>query len=161
MSEKIITETIKQVDHPLEEFFDLPEGSTEIIVTEQETKLVQIDDYDDKDKEIEKDFQEVYDKSLSAYEQLQDTIEEIEGKYVARTQEVANQILTTALQAAKEKANMKSNKDKNKLLQNKIVSDANKTTNNNILITDTASLIKQLKEIDKPKVIEAEVVEKK
>jgi len=55
------------IEHPLEEIFDIESGTTVITRTEKTTELVKSDDYDEKDIEIEDQFQEVYDAALAAF----------------------------------------------------------------------------------------------
>lgn len=141
MSKKTVTEIIEIVDHPLEDFFGIEPNTTEIVKYEQKTELVKAEEYDDKDNEVEENFQEIYDKALSGYENLQESIEDIDPRYAARSHEVANQLLTTALHAAEKKAKLKEHKDKIALIKNKT---GPKTVNNNIF-TDTNTLIQQLK----------------
>lgn len=112
MSTKIIETTIKTVDHPLEDFFNIEPNTTQVVKTEQKTELVQYEEYDEKDKEIEENFQEIFDKAMNGYETLTDDINGIEGRFRARVSEVAVQHLNTALQAASKKADLKQTKDK-------------------------------------------------
>lgn len=127
------------IEHPLEEIFDIETGTTLVPHTEKTTELVSIDEYDNKDVEIEDQFQEVYDNALSAFEDLSAEVEVVEGKYKARMMEVANQSLSTALAAAKEKSNMKQGKDKNAITKNKL---GVKTVNNNLIVADRNDLLK-------------------
>lgn len=111
----VTRETItKQVEHPLEDIFELPSGTTELVVTQRHTELVPCEQFDKKDTEIEEQFQEVYDVAMSTFENAVDLIErsETDPKYVARQMEVAAQFLNTALHAAKEKAGLKQSKDR-------------------------------------------------
>lgn len=108
------TKVVKQTGHPLEDIFGLPSGTTEVTVIQRNTQLVEHSDFDDKDSEIEEQFQEVYDVAMSTFENQVEMLEraETDPKYVARQMEVAAQFLNTALAAAKEKANLKTTKDK-------------------------------------------------
>ncbi len=101
----------------LEDVFGIESNTTlkEVITFEDaQTPIARGDDYDDKDDEIDNQFQEVYDKALTAFEYQMERADstDIEPKYIARMHEVAAQYLNTALSAAKEKANLKSAKDK-------------------------------------------------
>ena len=101
-------EILKQIDHPLEEVLDLEPGTTLVpALPERSTELVVTDEYDNKDNEIEQQFQEIYDAAMDAYETQALDAEKVEPKYRARNQEVAVQYLNAALNAAKEKAGMK------------------------------------------------------
>ena len=111
----VTRETItKHVEHPLEDIFELPSGSTELVITQRHTEVGPCEQFDSKDVEIEEQFQEVYDVAMSTFENAVDLIErsETDPKYVARQMEVAAQFLNTALHAAKEKANLKQGKDR-------------------------------------------------
>ncbi len=142
---QIMTTETKEVevsiDHPLEEIFDIESGTTLVPRTEKTTELAIVEDYDDKDAEIEEQFQEVYDHAIAAFEDCAGDVEVVEGKYKARMMEVANQSLSTALAAAKEKANMKQNKDKNAIAKGKL---GVKTVNNNLIVADRNELLKSI-----------------
>jgi len=129
------------IDHPLEELFDIESGTTLMPRTEKTTELTVAEEYDDKDTEIEEQFQEVYDHAIAAFEDCSSDVEVVEGKYKARMMEVANQSLSTALAAAKEKANMKQNKDKNAIAKGKLGA---KTVNNTLIVADRNQLLKTL-----------------
>jgi len=136
------TEVEMIIEHPLEEIFDIESGTTLIPRTEKTTELVAGEEYDDKDKEIEDQFQEVYDHALSAFEDQVAEAEVIEGKYKARNMEVGVQLLNTALAAAKEKSSLKQHKDKTALAKGKLTG---KTVNhNNLIIADRNELLKTL-----------------
>jgi len=130
------------VDHPLEDIFDIEPGTTLIPRTEKSTELVVAEEYDDKDKEIEDQFQQIYDAALAAFEDQLAESEVIEGKYKARNMEVGVQLLNTALTAAKEKSNMKQHKDKTAVDKGKL---KGKTVNhNNLIIADRNDILKTL-----------------
>ena len=99
-------------------------------------------DYDTKDSEIEEQFQAVYDKAMDAFDSQVEDSQDIEGKYLARNSEVANQLLTTALQAAKEKASLKQHSD-----HLKIKKDAKGATTNiqNNVMMDRNDILKMMK----------------
>lgn len=161
MSNTKIKETKTETDHPLEEFFDIEEGSTEVVEYERETDLVKADDYDEKDNEIEQDFQEIYDRAMEGYDVLADEIEDVDARFKARIGEVSLQHLNVALNAAKNKASMKEHKDKLKAKEN---SGGGSTTVNNTLVVDRNTLLKELmeaKEKKKAEAIEVEVEEVK
>ena len=109
--EKVIKE--RTIEHPMEEVLGIETGST--IVEYQEslpTELTDHEEYDEKDAEIEGQFQEVYDKAMDAFDAQSDIVDTVEGKYAARNAEVAVQFLNAALNAAKEKGGLKQHKDK-------------------------------------------------
>lgn len=140
MSDKIEKE--KTIKHPMEEVFDIEEGTTIVPYTEVSTEMVKAEEYDEKDSEIETQFQDVYDAAMTAFENQEDELDVIDPKYRARTAEVAVQFLNTALNAAKEKANIKQHKDKLGVTKQQKGSDV---VNNN-LIVDRNELLKMMAE---------------
>ena len=163
MSREVIT---KNVEHPLEDIFELPSGSTEISVIQRRTEVVAHVDFDNKDSEIEQQFQEVYDVAMSTFENTVDLMErsETDPKYVARQMEVAAQYLNTALAAAKEKANLKQGKDK-LLAQARTAASTMKSNEPGApVVMDHATLLKLIKG-EKPEsetqVVDGEFEEKK
>lgn len=124
----------------LEDVFDLtPCTTTKDIVVVQQQEIVRPDEYDDKDSEIDEQFQEVYDKALSAFEYQMERADstDVEPKYVARMHEVAAGYLATALAAANAKANIKNNKDK---MVTSLKKAASVTTNNTMIVTHAGLL---------------------
>lgn len=134
-------------DHPLEEVFDLEEGSTLVPQTVVNSEVTEYEQYDKKDTEIESQFQEVYDLALTAFEQQQEESEDIDPKYKARNAEVAVQFLSTALNAAQAKANLKTHKEKLGLASKKAGKSA--VTNNNLLVTNRNDLLKLFRQESK------------
>ena len=128
MSDTTRTEIEMLMEHPLEEAFDIEPGTTLTTKTERSTELAETEQYDEKDKEIEEQFQEIYDAAMGAFEDQCAEAEVVEGKYKARNMEVATQLLNAALHAAKEKASQKKEKDKNDIAKNKVT---HKMTQNN------------------------------
>ena len=106
------------------------------------TELTSIETYDEKDSEIETQFQEVYDAAMGAFEGQFQEADLVEGKYKARVGEVAVQFLNTALQAAQNKSLLKQHKDK--------IAEATKknstpnTVNNNLIVADRNEILKKL-----------------
>lgn len=148
----------KEIDHPLEDLLDIESGTTIVEYEEREpTILVEHEAYDEKDHEIEEQFQEVYDLAISAYTNSSDRNEGIEPKYRARNEEVAMSYLTIALSAARDKSHMKSQKDRTE----KMASKQGTTTNNN-LIVDRETLLNMLEgPDDEQDALDAEYVEEK
>lgn len=135
------------IEHPMEEVLDIEPGTTLIPKQERNTELIHIEQYDDKDSEIENQIQEVYDAAMDAYESQMDEVELVEGKFKARNGEVAVQFLKTALDAVKEKSILKQSKDKHLIAKNKL--DSAKTVNNNLIVADRNELLKTLAEANK------------
>ena len=144
------TEIETLMEHPLEEAFDIEPGTTITTKTERSTELATTEQYDEKDEEIEGQFQEIYDAAMAAFEDQCAEAEVVEGKYKARNMEVATQLLNSALHAAKEKAGQKKEKDKNDIARNKTT---NKVTNNNVFMGSHQELMDQ---IDAGNIIEPE-----
>ena len=143
MSDKTkIIEGEKPIHHPLEEVFEIEEGTTIVPHIERSTELVIHEEYDKKDTELEEQFQEVYDAALGAFEGQMDEAELVEGKYKARNGEVAVQFLNAALAAAREKAGMKKHKDK--LAVDKSKAGTPKTLNQNLIVADRNDLLKEI-----------------
>ena len=135
------TEIETLMEHPLEDAFDIEPGTTITTKTERTTALAISEQYDAKDVEIEEQFQEIYDAAMGAFEDQVAEAEVVEGKYKARNMEVATQLLTAALHAAKEKSNQKKEKDKNDIARNKTT---NKVTNNNVFMGSHQELLDQI-----------------
>jgi len=126
---------------PLEETFEVEPYVTQGNVMEYDEKdNIVGESYDEKDKSLDEEFNNVYVKALDAYSSLSEELEFVEGKYKARVGEVSNQFLNTALNAAKEKANLKGHKD------NLVMKETNKTTNNNLFVGNHEELLKLLKD---------------
>lgn len=135
-------ETKSTIAHPLENVLDIESNTTIVPRTQQTTELSTIEQYDDKDDEIDHQMQSIYDKAIDGYEAQMDAAELVEGKYKARNSEVAVQFLNTALSAAREKSGMKQHKDKMMIAQNKI--NGSGTTNNNLVIADRNDILKMM-----------------
>lgn len=135
------------VQHPLEQVFNLPPNSTTVeSFVPRETELVLADGYDDKDVEIEANFQEVFDKAMDVFDEMQESMLATESITHAAKQETASMMLTTALNAAKEKARMKEHKDK---LRSKAISggatiEGGTTNTQNNIFLSTSELIKMM-----------------
>ncbi len=130
------------VEHPLEKTFNIEPGTTLVPQVVRSTELTSIETYDEKDSEIETQFQEVYDAAMGAFEGQFQEADLVEGKYKARVGEVAVQFLNTALQAAQNKSLLKQHKDK--------IAEATKknstpnTVNNNLIVADRNEILKKL-----------------
>lgn len=150
VDDELDVEMIERViEHPCEDVFDIEPGSTVMTVpAPRHTELVRSSDYDDKDAEIEGQYQEVYDKAMDAFDDIQTDMEGIEGKYKARNLEVGVAFLNAALSAAKEKSRMKEHKDKN--LSGTRDNPTGNTVNNTQINISTSDLIKQFAEEQNP-----------
>lgn len=148
MSDKDLPEDFKVIEHPMEQVLGIEGGTTEVpAIPQRSTELATVDEYDNKDEEIETQFQEVYDLALDAYEQQAADAETVEPKYRARNQEVAVQYLNTALNAAKEKSTLKQFKDK--MFNDRKATSGPKTVNNNLIVDDRNNILKAIMGEDK------------
>jgi hypothetical protein len=100
------------IQHPLEDHFGIEEGTTMVPKTITQTTVVKYAEYDEKDEELDQQFQTVHDAAMTAFEDQQEESEIIDPKYKARNAEVAVQFLNTALNATNAKAQLKQQRDK-------------------------------------------------
>lgn len=138
MSTKI-TDTEKSTSHPLEDVFDIEENTTIVPYKEVKTDLVPHEPFDEKDKELESQLQDLYDMALEAFENQQEDADGVDPRFRARNAEVAVQYLKTALEAVREKSLLKQHKDK-------VDVKRTGTSNTNVLITDRNDLIRILRD---------------
>ena len=141
---KKVTDVEKEITHPLEQVFDIEENTTVVEYKEVKTDLVPYEPYDEKDNELEGQLQDLYDLALEAFENQQDDAETIEPKFKARNAEVAAQYLKTALEAAREKRQMKEHKDKIVVKEK-----SGATTNNNLIVGDHNAFMEMLEDMKK------------
>lgn len=152
MNDKVVIETVENsIEHPLEKVFGIEAGTTMLPTIVRTTELAVVHTYDEKDVEVEGQFQEVYDAAMGAFESQMQEAELVEGKYKARAGEVSVQFLNTALEAARSKSTMKQHKDK---IMATTVSRPPGTVNNNLIVADRNDLLRNLKNLDLDKVIE-------
>ena len=141
MDKPDLPDDYKVIEHPMEEVLEIEPGSTYMpAVAERDSKAVIPKEYDDTDAEIVDQFQEVYNTAMDAYEQQAADIEAVPTQFRARNQEVAVQYLNTALNAAKEKANIKMAKDKNIVKKE----SGPQTVNQSVVFTDRNNLLKHV-----------------
>jgi hypothetical protein len=119
MSDKKYNTITETTNHPLEEVFDI-ESNTTIIArkTREPTILVDHELYDDKDKELEGQLQEIADTALEAFHDQSKVIDDVDSQFIALNQEVSAQYLNTALAAISKKADIKQQKDKLSKIKN-------------------------------------------
>ena len=136
--------------HPMEDLFDIESETTNVPTVQRTTQMATSVDhpYDDKDNEIDEQFQEIYDTALEAYGAQSQEAELVEGKYKARNQEIAVQFLNTALAAAANKGTLKNNKEKLALAALKISQSAREGgPNKDGLVTgDRNAILRALRE---------------
>ena len=141
MDKPDLPDDYKVIDHPMEDVLEIESGTTYMpAIPERDSKAIVPKEYDEADAEIVDQFQEVYNTAMDAYEQQAADIEAVPTQFRARNQEVAVQYLNTALNAAKEKANIKMAKDKN------IVKEKSgpQTVNQSVVFTDRNNLLKHV-----------------
>lgn len=123
----------KLIEHPLEAELGIESGTTLVEYSESvPATLVADEKYDNKDNEIEEQFQEVYEKAMDAFDEQFEEAQRVEGKYKARGAEVASQFLNTALSAAREKKELKQHKDKLEVAQQR--AGTPNTVNQNLIV---------------------------
>ena len=163
--EKIVDE---KHSHPLEDVFDIEQQSTNMPTVQRDTDLVDATTdatvkhpYDNKDSEIDGQFQEVYDTAMEAFSTQAQEAELVEGRYKARNQEIAVQFLNTALNAAANKGTLKNNKEKLAIAALKVKTGTGNTTNNNMVVGDRNEILRALREkkAAQDDIIEGEVTE--
>jgi Zn-dependent M32 family carboxypeptidase len=136
-------QTVKTVEHPLEEFLDIERNSTQVIVNSRELddSVIPIE-YDEKDVELENEISEIQKEALGTYDALREQMDTItDSRQKARLAEVGNQLLGTALAAAEKKLKMKQEKEKN----NKTSKSTNKVVNNTLIVGDRNDILKQVR----------------
>jgi hypothetical protein len=149
-------------EHALEKFLDIE--PTELEKIEYEKPLKRLEDYDDKDAEIEEQAHEIFNEAMKGYHNLEQFLQAIEPKYRARMAEVALQYLKTGLDAANAKAKQKETKDKLTLREMIAQNSGQKTGNTtNILVSaDRNEFLRELKKMAKEEdVVDGEVIDSK
>ncbi len=129
------------IEHPFEGMFDIEPGTT--LVNRpvfDDNGMVNYESYDEKEQEIEAQYQTIYSAAFAAFtDQVMSAQRGTDPGYHGKNLEAAAKFLSTALDAVKEKAELKHKKDK---LTTKNVSPTNVTNNN--LIMDREDLISML-----------------
>lgn len=130
----------KYIEHPFEDLFDI-EPKTTLVETKQVSNvMVAYDAYDSKEQEIENQFEMIFNSAYDTYQTTMLSIERgCDPGNSHKNLEAANDFLMTALNAAKEKAELKFRKDKSK-------GSTNITNNNLIMDRDTLLNMIQNKE---------------
>ena len=131
----------RHIAHPLEEAFDIEEGTTLVEYTEViPDELVAVPSYDAKDDEIETKLEEVYASAMSTVATVADALETVESKHKARIGEVTAAMLNVALGAIREKRELKKHKDVH--VGRSSAGDKPHTVNNNLIITDRNEILR-------------------
>ncbi len=141
--------------HPLELVFDLEPGSTttggEYSPPVATTTVVPISpdgdpsalsaSYDSRDDQINAELENVRQQAMDLANQLQSGLEFVDPKQLPRIGEVTIQALNSALEAIKQKADIKKHKDK---LRAPTVTSIH-TTTNNTMVVDRKELLRRSK----------------
>lgn len=128
--------TKKQTKHPLESFFDIEQGSTELnlpqVAATTEDKVVSEDE-----KVINEQLNTIYRAALETYQNQYELSQLADPRFAARSAEVGAQFLQIALHSTKARIAHTASKQK-----------VEKTTNvtNNNLVMDRNDLMKMLKD---------------
>lgn len=134
----------KIIDHPLEEVFNIESSSTLIDYKEAvPMEPIQCPTYDEKDVEIENQFEEIYNIAMTQVAAISDEMERVEGRHKARMGEVTSTMLNVALAAVKEKNVMKMAKDRNHNSPRGTAGAQNVTNNLNI-VADRNDILRAL-----------------
>lgn len=133
---------MKKVIHPLEEVFDIEQGSmsfdNEIAVYNQNTAISnhQPAQKDEEDEQIDENINKIFEAAMEAYENQTAFTEIVEPKFAARNAEVAAQYLSLALSATALKSKTKNDRRKNA----QYIPNAG-TVNNNVIVADRNSIL--------------------
>lgn len=147
----------KKGPNALEKFLNIESTPMERIQFEKQD-LVKHGDYDPKDEELEKQIQDIYEKSMTGYISLEEILLSVEPKYRARLAEVALGYLNTGLSAINSKTKHKEHKDKISA-KTQAPTTGNKTTNI-VFAGDRNEAIRLAKKaIQEENAIDAEIVE--
>jgi hypothetical protein len=132
------TETL--TSHPLEEVLNIEPNTTAIQTIEVSGDMVEDGTYDEKEREIESDYQQIAEAALETYVKLQDEMDGTDKRAIARLAEVSATVLNTAISAINGKAKLKE-------LKNKIDAKKNQspTSVTNILQIDRNELVRKIK----------------
>ncbi len=131
--------------HPIAAMFDIEdvrESTTPIAVIDDNQELVVAAQYDDKDVDIDQELNHIKNIALATFEEQKQLSSQVEPKFKADILASANGLLTTALQAIKEKADMKKAKDK--LTKNPGLKIGNSEVTN-VIVADRNELLRQRK----------------
>ena len=133
----------KVISHPLEDALGIEPCST--VVEYQEfipAEIVEMPNYDEKDKEIEGKLEEIYTLAIGNVSAISDEMDRVEGKYKARIGEVTATMLNVALGAVKQKADLKAHKDK--MTVDSKSAGTPHTLNQNLVVADRNEILRAL-----------------
>lgn len=143
-----IVNSEKMIEHPMELVLDIEPGTTLVEYKEVvPAEVVEMVNYDSKDKEIEAQYDEVYNIAINNVTQIADEMDRVEGKFKARIGEVTATMLNVALTAARDKANLKAHKDKTQPVSG--AGSGGTVTNNNLIVADRNEIIRMMMDAKK------------
>jgi hypothetical protein len=141
---------VKKGAHALEKWLDIEDGTTEKEKIKYQFPTAKSDRYDGKDREIEEQAHEVFEKAMSGYHNLDELINNMEPKYRARMAEVALQYLKTALDAADHKSKQKEAIEKLSIQREKVDKSSSKG-NTQFFVGDRNELLKHIRDAEDKK----------
>jgi hypothetical protein len=127
-----LVEVTRRTSNPLEEIMRIEPNSTEVVSLKYESETIEYEEFDDKENELDTQYQAIHDIALTNVHNLGSIIEDADTKLVARLMEVQNQLLGTAMSAISQKRVLKENKDKAIARANQAAGKAGGNTTNNI-----------------------------
>jgi hypothetical protein len=133
------TPTLKDtIKNEIEPFIDDSGLSKQIDITEDEQRV------EDRIDELKTDHQleTIHTSAMEAFYQQQNMAVQVDPKFSARNSEVAAQFLTIALNATASKAKIKLDRQKQRVMNR--TEGGPKTVNNNLIVADRNSLLKEL-----------------
>jgi hypothetical protein len=133
------TPTIKDaIKNEIEPFIDDSGLSKQVEITEDEQRV------EDRIDELKTDHQleTIHTSAMEAFYQQQNMAVQVDPKFSARNSEVAAQFLTIALNATASKAKIKLDRQKQRVMNR--TEGGPKTVNNNLIVADRNSLLKEL-----------------
>lgn len=135
----------ENVEHPLEEFFNIEAGTTEVTTFEPVVEPPVVPDtYDEKDTAVDAKFNEIYQLALANATALGDEVAKVEGKYKRGLAENITQLLSVALNAATQEGNYKQNTEKLRVSSKKAEQPNNVT--NNVIVADRNTIMRMRRE---------------
>lgn len=144
-------------NHELDGMFDVDPGKTEITIPGKPTNVVTVepiedaqpvsaeDLYDSKDREIESQIGDVYERAIEAHEtQMVAAQTVVDKKFAPRNAEIGADFLRIALEALKEKNAIKDRKDKI-VAKGPAKTPEQKPGITNNIVTDRTTLLRMLR----------------
>lgn len=149
----------RTIESPLEGIFDIEPGTTlstfqpernqtavPAIEVVDDTPIT--DPKDEEDVQIDRQLSTVYDYAMEAFESQHTMSQTIDPKFAARNAEVAAQFLKIALDSTSDRANIKHNRKKLRLVAGQPAAQINNGTVTNNIIADRNAILKMLKKDD-------------